>query len=108
MEPCSSSSPASTGPRSPVQLHGRQRWIKPLGSAPLDTSGAFTAQLTSAHKWRGVVFKLTQSGGVWTESVLHDFDDPISDGDLPEAGVIATRRAISTGRLMMGRLRNRV
>jgi uncharacterized repeat protein (TIGR03803 family) len=62
----------------------------PLAALHLDTSGAlYGTTYVGGTNGAGVVFKLTQSGGVWTESVLHDFDDPISDGDLPEAGVIA-------------------
>jgi uncharacterized repeat protein (TIGR03803 family) len=34
----------------------------------------------------GVVFQLAQSGGQWTEAILHSFGD--NDGALPEAGVI--------------------
>jgi len=37
----------------------------------------------------GVIFKLTQSGGVWTESVLHGFQGGASDGMFPESPLVA-------------------
>ena len=36
----------------------------------------------------GVVYKLTHSGGSWTETVLHDFTLSGSDGGFPGSGVI--------------------
>ena len=36
----------------------------------------------------GVVFELTSSGGSWTESILHSFDDNGTDGWYPLVGVI--------------------
>ncbi len=36
----------------------------------------------------GVVFELTSSGGKWTESVVHSFDDNGTDGWYPLVGVI--------------------
>jgi uncharacterized repeat protein (TIGR03803 family) len=45
-----------------------------------------TTQSGGADAW-GVVFKLTRSGGNWSESVLHSFDG-ISDGLNPETSVL--------------------
>ena len=36
----------------------------------------------------GTVFKLTQIGGVWTETILHSFDPTKGEGATPLAGVI--------------------
>ncbi len=36
----------------------------------------------------GTVFELTSAGGVWTETVLHSFNDNGTDGFYPEAGLI--------------------
>jgi uncharacterized repeat protein (TIGR03803 family) len=36
----------------------------------------------------GIVFELKPASGLWSEKVLHDFNDNGSDGYYPEAGVI--------------------
>jgi uncharacterized repeat protein (TIGR03803 family) len=36
----------------------------------------------------GVVFELSRSGGIWTESVLYSFDQSGSGGIIPDAGVV--------------------
>jgi hypothetical protein len=36
----------------------------------------------------GTVFKLTPAGGSWTESIVHSFAGPLSDGYEPTSGVI--------------------
>jgi len=50
------------------------------------TGGYFGNQVCVSYQGCGVVYKLTPTGGGWTESVLYAFTGP-EDGDLPEGGV---------------------
>lgn len=59
--------------------------------APLtiDSSGNLygTAETGGASGY-GLVLELTQSGGVWTQNILHEFTDTNGDGSGPVSGVI--------------------
>jgi uncharacterized repeat protein (TIGR03803 family) len=67
----------------------------PLGGVIFDKAGNLYGT-TSSGALRGIacagcgtVFKLTHnSGGIWTESLLHQFSDTQGDGGAPAAGVI--------------------
>ncbi len=58
------------------------------GALVVDSSGSLygTTAYGGAHNY-GVVFKLTNSGGIWTETVLHTFTGRV-DGGNPVAGLI--------------------
>ncbi|MBV9990990.1 MAG: hypothetical protein JOZ72_06810 [Alphaproteobacteria bacterium] len=61
--------------------------LDPLSSLTVDAHGSLigTTGFGGAHE-AGVIFKLTPgSGGTWTESVLHDFDNPPGS---PMSGVL--------------------
>jgi uncharacterized repeat protein (TIGR03803 family) len=71
------------------------KFTGPDGAAPLvglisDAAGNLYGTTRSGGKDNcGVVFKLTpNSGGTWTESVLHSFVESASDGCSPVAGLI--------------------
>jgi uncharacterized repeat protein (TIGR03803 family) len=50
------------------------------------TGGNLTLCSATPEPGCGVVFKLTNSGGTWTESVIHLFSG--TDGDYPDAGLV--------------------
>jgi uncharacterized repeat protein (TIGR03803 family) len=49
----------------------------------------------------GTVFKLTQSGGVWTDSVLYSFTGG-SDGNRPNAGLVMDKSGALYGTTLLG------
>jgi uncharacterized repeat protein (TIGR03803 family) len=62
---------------------GNPNLVDPVFDAAGNLYGTATTGGTSGI---GVVFKLTRSDGVWTETVIHNFSGP--DGALPYSGVI--------------------
>jgi len=59
----------------------------PDGDLLMDSTGAiYGTTVQGGTSNLGTVFKLTNSGGVWTESVLYNFAGG-SDGQFPEAGL---------------------
>ncbi|HEY3636822.1 MAG TPA: choice-of-anchor tandem repeat GloVer-containing protein [Rhizomicrobium sp.] len=60
----------------------------PLGSLLLAADGSLygASELGGAHS-QGTIFQITQSGGVWTEHTLFDFDATTPGGWAPQAGV---------------------
>ena len=62
---------------------------KANGNAPyrltFDPSGnIYGLSYLSWNDWEGQIFKLSNSGGIWTESVVHRFTIGTSDGTNPE------------------------
>ncbi len=76
--------------------------VSPIGDLLMDQSGAIygTTEHGGAHNL-GTVFKLTQSGGVWTESVLYSFAGG-TDGELPEAGLVMDKAGALYGTTYYG------
>jgi uncharacterized repeat protein (TIGR03803 family) len=50
----------------------------------------------------GVVFKLSLSGGTWTETVLHTFAGPPTDGSYPTAGLLRDKAGNLYGTTALG------
>lgn len=61
----------------------------PAGGLVIDSSGTLYGTTTEggAHG-QGTIFKLVQSGGVWTETVLYHFTGGSSDGGSPYAAML--------------------
>ncbi len=61
----------------------------PFAGLIFDAAGNLygTTWAGGTYGW-GTVFELTPTGGGWTETVLHSFNDNGTDGILPEAGLI--------------------
>ena len=59
----------------------------PVGGVIFDSAGnLYGTTVLGGKNGFGTVFKLSQSGGQWTESILHSFND--KDGNEPEGGLI--------------------
>lgn len=55
----------------------------------IDASGALYGTATQGGQYNtGIVFRLAQSGGNWTETVLHSFGSAQQDGEYPQGGLI--------------------
>jgi len=50
-------------------------------------SGSLYGTTSSGNAGDGTAFKLTKSGGVWTETILHQFSHKKGDGGFPQGGV---------------------
>lgn len=60
----------------------------PIGRPLLDKTGVIYGTATQGGKYNaGVVYELSQSGGAWTETILHAFTGG-ADGGYPWAGLI--------------------
>lgn len=91
-------SPALGGGWTPAVLYSFSYGIgwDPTGGLILDKSGNIygTASRGGANTgWCentgcGVVFKISNSGGAWTETVLHQFTDGVTDGASPFTGLV--------------------
>jgi uncharacterized repeat protein (TIGR03803 family) len=68
----------------------------PLGGVILDSAGNLygTTQEGGDH-FDGVIFKLSQSGNTWTETVLHSFGP--TEGNEPSAGLITDSHGVLYG-----------
>jgi uncharacterized repeat protein (TIGR03803 family) len=63
--------------------------ISPIASLVLDTAGnVYGTTEQGGHNNNGIVFELTKTAGVWTETVLYTFSLAGLDGIYPEAGLI--------------------
>jgi len=62
----------------------------PLGSLVFDTKGNLYGTTFQGGQWGlGTVFELSPgTGGTWTEKVLHSFGGTLTDGEVPEAGLV--------------------
>lgn len=77
---------------------------QPAGSLVFDSGGSLYGTASSGGtSGSGVVFKLTPSGGSWTESVLYNFAGG-SDGGNPQSGVIFDAAGNSYGTTQFGGL----
>ena len=56
---------------------------------------------TPGYPGVGIVFELTQSGGVWNETILHSFEGD-SDGSYPQGGVILDKNGALYGTTALG------
>jgi uncharacterized repeat protein (TIGR03803 family) len=82
----------STGPWAETVLHdftGGNDGNSPVANLIFDDEGSLygTGKMGGPYN-AGVVFKLTQSGGTWTETVLHNFVGGNGDGGFPVSGLI--------------------
>lgn len=53
------------------------------------------------HPGVGIVFQLTQAGGVWTETILHCFAGG-ADGSYPQGGIILDKNGVLYGATVFG------
>jgi uncharacterized repeat protein (TIGR03803 family) len=61
----------------------------PTGGLIFDTAGSLYGTTTQGGAFgEGVVFKLSQTGGAWTETVLHSFNPNGPDGQVPSCTLI--------------------
>jgi uncharacterized repeat protein (TIGR03803 family) len=71
---------------------GKNNGVSPQSRLLLDKSGALYGTTIAGGQFnRGVAFKFSQSGGVWKETVLHDFGNGngnSEDGRYPAGGLI--------------------
>jgi len=88
----------------------------PLGSLTFDAAGNLYGTTQFGGLWNpgcslvigcGTVFKLTRSGGAWTESIVHAFAGPISDGAEPTSGVILDSAGTIYGTTSVGGVNGR-
>ncbi len=56
---------------------------------------------TPGYPGVGTVFELTQSGGVWTETILHSFEGD-SDGSYPQGGITLDKNGALYGTTALG------
>lgn len=74
----------------------------PLAGLVFDQAGnLYGTTLFGGATHNGAVFQLKLSGGVWTETVLHNFTG-INDGIDPEAGLIVDQKGALYGTTMAG------
>jgi len=62
---------------------------QPVAGLTMDAAGnLFGTTISGGAYGYGMLFKLTNSGGVWTLTDLHDFTDGYSDGGAPYGAVV--------------------
>jgi uncharacterized repeat protein (TIGR03803 family) len=65
----------------------------PVGGVILDNAGnVYGTTYVGGSGGDGVVFELTQSNGVWTETVLHNFPNRGPDGNIPDAALVFDKK----------------
>jgi uncharacterized repeat protein (TIGR03803 family) len=66
-----------------------------VGSLTLNSSGdLFGTTATGGPNGYGVVFELSQSAGVWTQTILHAFTDANGDGSYPQMPLLLIKGAL--------------
>jgi uncharacterized repeat protein (TIGR03803 family) len=78
--------------------------LNPIGDLFMDSTGAIygtTEAGPAGGSNDGTVFKLTQSGGVWSETVLYGFEG-YSDGERPNAGLVMDSSGALYGTTLLG------
>jgi uncharacterized repeat protein (TIGR03803 family) len=86
-------SPATGGGYTMTVLHGftsigKRPW-NPQAGLVMDASGnLYGTTYAGGLSGSGTVFKLSQTGGVWTETVLHNFTGDVPDGAQPASALV--------------------
>ncbi len=84
-------------------FQGGSDGASPLAGLIMGASGAlYGTTYHGGFLGVGVVFKLTPSGGSYTESVLHSLDDKPNDGSEPAASLFAGARGELYGTAVLG------
>ena len=75
----------------------------PIAGLHLGPSGSLYGTTASGgNPGNGTVFELTQSGGVWTESILHSFGNKMGDGGYLQGGVTLDKNGALYGMTVGG------
>jgi uncharacterized repeat protein (TIGR03803 family) len=85
---------------STLHAFGGPDGMNPAGLV-IDSAGSlYGTTLSGGHFKEGVVFKLSQSGGIWTETGLHSFD--FYHGANPSGGLIIDQQGVLYGNASAG------
>lgn len=75
----------------------------PVASVAFDKSGnLYSTTSAGGTSGNGTIFELTLSGGVWTETIIHNFQDG-DDGAVPYGGLIADAATFTARQLKAAR-----
>jgi len=75
----------------------------PHGAVVMDSSGAlYGTTLAGGANGDGTLYKLTESGGTWSETILHSFGSITNDGKEPRASVIIAPSGVLYGTTTLG------
>ncbi len=67
--------------------NGSNDGYEPTAGLTWGPSGSLYGTTSAGNGGDGTVFELAQSGGVWTETILHQFSHKMGDGGFPQGGV---------------------
>jgi uncharacterized repeat protein (TIGR03803 family) len=99
-------SPVSGGTWKETVLHtftGGSDGCEPVAGVTLDKSGnVYGTASQSGPNGGGIVFELSQSSGIWTETILHSFASTSDDGQSPFAALATDKQGNLYGTTLYG------